>query len=201
MRWPSEWKNDGLCRTQSAVTVLPQWRSSTSMKVLHRKGLQHTCFKIILKKDNVLVWAAKKKKLSSTSGLQGLQRCSSWIAYTITSSGCSIFRIEFWWMRVSMRHSVDAMSWKLSPPINAPNSLWMQLLKRKRLFSRVHVSSFFSLELQRKARTGKDTSNNTCQNSGFLRICRTLPSAASEPPVKGAPVCAITHTSFRLTKL
>lgn len=84
----------------------------------------------------------QKEEWCLTSTLDGLQRCSTSMSHTTTSSGCRVLMVKFCWLESIVRSSVDKMTSKLSPLTGVFDSSRLQLLKKKRLFLRVQVFRF-----------------------------------------------------------
>lgn len=110
---------------------------------------QHACFKTIWKKA-VRACELQRDECCAKPGMSGLNCCSIWMAHMTTWSGCSIVGVTFCWQENSLRHSMSTMTSKLSPLKGAPNSLWLQLLKSKRLFLRVQALSWVFYTMQRR---------------------------------------------------
>lgn len=109
-----------------------------------------THFSETICKKTALVCGLRTEERCLMSGLGALQGCLTWIPPTTTNSECRHPRVNFFWLKSNLCHSVDKMTLKQSPLTDAQDSSWSQQLKKKRLYLRLQFPSFMFSAVPRR---------------------------------------------------
>lgn len=125
----------------------------------------------------VLVCGLQIAERCLTSDLVRLECCSTWMLHTTMRSGCSVPRAEFCSPESVVRHSMDTMISKLSPPTGGLDCLGLKLLKIS-FFCESMVPPLPLIYRSGEARLDKEVSNEGYIISRVLHIYRTRSAAA-----------------------